>query len=146
MFPSLENPKNAGRRRAAVTGVPVFRSKLSLLTVLFLFLLPVGVAFATTQYNYWTQNAGSWAGHPSGYLVPRSYNRMWHQCSNYQSNWGSVEYYANGNGTPISGTADQDNYLNCRNPVQTGSYSGNVESWCGGNGPVTNVTCQTTRP
>lgn len=128
------------------------RYRLTAVAAALLLLLPPAAAFAvtkhiqSTQVTYFTGSAGGWVGHASGLLVARDYNHMWHACGNYAPGFGSAEYYANGSGTPIVGTGDQDSYGSCHNPLSVGSYSGSVEAWCGGNGPVTTVTCQTTRP
>jgi hypothetical protein len=98
----------------------------------------------STQYNYWTGTANNLTGHASGLLVPRDYNRMYHTCPYPNGSYESVVTYQDGGGTAHA--ADQDDYLSCRNPVHLSATSNNWESWCAGNGPVTNVTCQTTKP
>jgi hypothetical protein len=110
-------------------------------------LVPVALGRITAQVTYWGPGAtaGSLTGHPSGLVVPRSYNRMYHSCASYtNSSFQSVVTYQTSTGTATS--ADSDSYGACRNPVELPATPNNRESWCAGNGPVQNVTCQTTEP
>lgn len=140
-------------QRSAELARITLRPRLALIVCLLLIVVPPAVTAAatshqlTTQQTYWGPNttADGWIGHWAGLAVPRSYNNMWHQCGLYQNNsFGSVVEYTTTDGTATA--VDQDGYNACRNPVHLGATSNNREVVCAGNGPVYNVTCQTTRP